>query len=318
MVSFGHAAFFGIGAYVVGILAQHATYGQPIMTWPLTIPGTTQAVIVWPLAMLVAGLFALVIGAICLRTGGLSFIMITLAFAQMIFFFFISLDTYGGEDGLSLFSRSKTGPLDIDDDVQFYYLVAVLVALFLFLKHRLIHSPFGAVLQGIRDNEPRMRALGYPTYRYKLTAFVIAGAVAGLAGALIANQTQFISPSFLDWHRSGEIMVIVILGGIGSLFGPLLGSAAFLLLRRCPLAMDRALDDHSWTAVGAWWCSSPGKGFGVWSGRSEGHVTEPLLQTRDLTKAFGAIRACDGVSLSVNPGRNPGSDRPQRCGQRPP
>ena len=231
MVSFGHAAFFGIGAYVVGILAQHAAYGQPILTWPVTVPGTMKAVIAWPLAMLVAALFALAIGAICLRTGGLSFIMITLAFAQMIFYFFISLDSYGGEDGLSLLSRSKTGPVDIGDDRQFYYLVAAILAAFLFLKHRLIHSPFGAVLQGIRDNEARMRALGYPTYRYKLTAFVIAGAVAGLAGALIANQTQFISPSFLDWHRSGEIMVIVILGGIGSLFGPLLGSAAFLLLR---------------------------------------------------------------------------------------
>ncbi|MEM7168861.1 MAG: branched-chain amino acid ABC transporter permease [Pseudomonadota bacterium] len=230
MVSFGHAAFFGIGAYVVAIMSQHALYGDPLLLWPVEISGSESALVVWPLAMAVAALFALVIGAICLRTGGLSFIMITLAFAQMIYFFFTSLSEYGGEDGLSLFQRSSAGPLDLADDTQFYFLTLALVILVLFLQSRLVVSRFGRVLQGIRDNESRMQALGYPTYRYKLTAFVISGSLAGLAGALIANQTEFVSPSFLDWHRSGEFLVIVILGGLGTLFGPVVGAGAYLLL----------------------------------------------------------------------------------------
>ena len=230
MISFGHAAFFGVGAYVVGILSHHAMIGEPLIAWPIEIRGTESALIAWPAAMLVAGLLAAVIGAICLRTGGLYFIMITLAFAQMVYFFFVSLAAYGGGDGLSLFSRSSLGPLDLGDDLQFYYVVLVLLLLFLFLKHRLVGARFGRVLLGVRDNERRMAALGFATQRYKLAAFVIAGAVAGLAGALIANQTEFVSPSFLDWQRSGEILVIVILGGMGTLYGPVVGAAAYLLL----------------------------------------------------------------------------------------
>lgn len=230
MVSFGHAAFFGAGAYVVAILSQHAALGEPLMTWPIEVSGTESALIAWPAAMLVSGLLALVIGAICLRTGGLYFIMITLAFAQMLFFFFVSLETYGGDDGLSLWARSTAGPLDLADDVQFYYLALVLMLIVLFLMRRLVASRFGMVLKGVRDNERRMGAIGFPTYRYKLTAFVISGAIAGLAGALIANQTEFVSPSFLDWQRSGEILVMVVLGGMGSLYGPVVGAAAFLLL----------------------------------------------------------------------------------------
>jgi len=230
MVSFGHAAFFGVGAYVVAILSHHAAYGEALVSWPVELAGSDNAFVVFPLAMVTAGLVALPIGAICLRTTGLYFIMITLAFAQMLYFFFVSLETYGGDDGLSLLGRSSAGPLDLSDDRQFYYLALALLLVFLFLKHRLIGSRFGRVLRGIRDNERRMQAIGFATYRYKLTAFVISGALAGLAGALIANQTEFVSPSFLDWHRSGEILIVVILGGMGSLFGPLLGAAAFLLL----------------------------------------------------------------------------------------
>lgn len=230
MVSFGHAAFFGAGAYVVGILSHHAAQGDALMTWPLTLGGSENAVIAWPAAMLVAALLALPIGALSLRTSGLYFIMITLAFAQMLYFFAVSLETYGGDDGLSLWSRSTLGPLDLSDDNQFYYLVLVILVLVLFLKDRLIASRFGQVLRGIRENERRMAAMGFPVYRYKLTAFVIAGAFGGLAGALIANQTEFVSPSFMDWPRSGEFLVIVILGGMGSLFGPVLGAIGFLLL----------------------------------------------------------------------------------------
>ena len=230
MVSFGHAAFFGAGAYVVAILSQHATYGEPLLTWPFVIEGTESALIAWPLAMAVSAFLALLIGLVSLRTSGLYFIMITLAFAQMIYFFFISLRAYGGEDGISLFARSSAGPIDLGNTVQFYYVVLALLLLALFLQGRLVASRFGRVLLGVRDNERRMQALGFPTYRYKLAGFVIAGAVAGLAGALIANQTEFVSPSFLDWQRSGEILVIVILGGMGRLCGPVAGAFAFLLL----------------------------------------------------------------------------------------
>ncbi len=230
MVSFGHAAFFGVGAYVVAILGDQAALGEPFITWPVEIDGSDSALLAWPAAMLVSGLLALVIGAVCLRTSGLYFIMITLAFAQMVYFFFVSLEAYGGDDGLSLSSRSSAGPIDLADDAQFYYVVLGIVLVTLFLKHRLIGSRFGLVLSGIRDNEGRMRALGFATTRYKLAAFVMAGALAGLAGALIANQTEFVSPAFLDWSRSGEILVIVILGGMGTLYGPLVGAVAFLLL----------------------------------------------------------------------------------------
>jgi branched-chain amino acid transport system permease protein len=230
MVSFGHAAFFGAGAYVVAILAQHATTGEPLITWPVTVEGTESAWIAWPAAMAVSALLAALIGFVSLRTSGLYFIMITLAFAQMLFFFFISLTAYGGEDGISLFARSTLPLLDLGDDVQFYYLVLAILLAALGLKARLTASRFGRVLLGARDNERRMRALGFPTFRYKLTGFVIAGAVAGLAGALIANQTEFVSPSFLSWQRSGEILVIVILGGMGRLYGPVAGAIAFLLL----------------------------------------------------------------------------------------
>ena len=230
MVSFGHAAFFGAGAYVVAILSQHATDGEPLMTWPFVIAGTERALIAWPAAMAVSALLALLIGLVSLRTSGLYFIMITLAFAQMIYFFFISLRAYGGEDGISLLARSTAGPLDLGDKVQFYYVVLALLLLALFLQGRLVASRFGRVLLGARDNERRMQALGFPTYRYKLAGFVMAGAVAGLAGALIANQTEFVSPSFLDWQRSGEILVIVILGGMGRLYGPVAGAFAYLLL----------------------------------------------------------------------------------------
>ncbi len=230
MVSFGHAAFFGAGAYVVAILSHHEFMDEPLITWPIEVGGSNSALVAWPLAVIVAALLALIIGAISLRTSGLYFIMITLAFAQMLYFFFVSLETYGGDDGLSLWSRSEIGPLDLGDDRQFYYVVLVILLAVLLLLGRVVRSRFGRVLQGIRDNERRMIAIGFPTYRYKLVGFVLSGALAGLAGALIANQTEFVSPSFLDWPRSGEILVMVLLGGIGTLVGPVIGAAAFLVL----------------------------------------------------------------------------------------
>ncbi len=230
MVSFGHGAFFGIGGYAVGILAHHASEGRAIPFLPGDWTGTGSALVQWPLAILAAGLFALAIGALSLRTRGVYFIMITLAFAQMLYYFMISLPTYGGEDGLNIWERSSLPPLDLYDDRQFYYLTLGLLLAFLALTRRLVDSRFGMVLKGCKQNEMRLQALGFPTYRYKLIAFTIAGMGAGLAGALAANHSEFVGPGMMHWSRSGEIMVMVILGGMGTLFGPILGAATLLMM----------------------------------------------------------------------------------------
>ena len=216
MVSFGHAAYLGIGAYAVAVPALY---------------GVDSAWVQWPLAMGLSALGALVIGAICLRTSGVYFIMITLAFAQMLYYVGISIEEWGGDDGLRLANYSQLGGgLDLADAHVFYYVVLVLLAVLLALGQRLIHSRFGAVIRAARSNESRMRAIGFAPFRYKLTAFALAGAVCGLAGALLTNQTGYLTPSYMHWTRSGEIMVMVILGGMGTLGGPVLGAAAFLLL----------------------------------------------------------------------------------------
>ncbi|MBL6945641.1 MAG: branched-chain amino acid ABC transporter permease [Rhodospirillales bacterium] len=230
MVSFGHAAFFGVGAFVVGILTHHSYEATAIAFLPGGWTGTTAALIQWPLAILTAGLLALVIGALSLRTTGVYFIMITLAFAQMLYYFMTSLPTYGGQDGLNLWERSTLPFLDLYDETQFYYLVLVLLLAFLGFARRIVNSRFGMVLRGCKQNETRMKALGFPVFRYKLTAFVIAGMGAGLAGALIANHTEFVGPGLMHWTRSGEIMVMVILGGMGTIVGPVLGAATLLLM----------------------------------------------------------------------------------------
>jgi branched-chain amino acid transport system permease protein len=229
MVSFGHAAFVGIGAYVTAILAYHAA-GEPLLVWPIAISGTDNAFIAWPLAVAAAALAALVIGLVSLRTTGIAFIMITLAFAQMLYFFVIALQKYGGEDGLQMTGRSRLGGLDLDGRLTFYYLVlAVLVAVIVFCR-RLVGSRFGMVLQGCRQNERRLQAIGFATRRYRLAAFVISGAIAGLAGVLLANGQNYVSPADMAWTRSGEYIVMVVFGGMGTLIGPLLGAAAYLVL----------------------------------------------------------------------------------------
>jgi len=230
MVSLGHAAFFGIGAYVVVILSAHAVEGTALLTWPLQLDGHQSALVVWPIAVLLAAAAAAVIGALSLRTSGMHFIMITLAFAQMLYYFFVSLEAYGGDDGLSLLSRNTAPGIDLGDERQFYYLCLAALAAFLFFSWRLVHSRFGMVIRGCMENEPRMKSLGFATFRYRLVCFVIAGAGAGLAGALIANQTEYVSPGLMHWTRSGEILVMVLLGGMGTLFGPVLGAATLLLV----------------------------------------------------------------------------------------
>ena len=236
MVSFGHAAYFGVGAYVVAILAFHDYEGSTL----LGISGTNAALLSWVVAIAISAFVALVLGALALRTSGIYFIMITLAFAQMLFFLFVSMERYGGDDGLMMFNGRNGFPgLDLADYNTFYYICLVACAGFLAFCHVLINSRFGKVLQGIKQNENRMRALGCSTFRYKLVAFVIAGAGAGLAGALSANHTEFVSPDILHWTKSGELMIMIILGGIGTLSGPILGAAAFLLLEEfLPVIFD--------------------------------------------------------------------------------
>lgn len=226
MISFGHAAFFGVGAYTVGILAAHAG-GEPIFG---LIPGTKQMLITLPAAILISGFFAALIGALSLRTGGVQFIMITLAFAQMLFFFFVSLTPYGGEDGIIIRRTNDLFGLNMRDKTTLYYVILSIAVLFFALLWRVINSSFGSVLKGIRQNERRMAALGFAPYRYKLYAFILAGMGAGLAGALMANFLRFASPDMMHWTKSGEFMIMVILGGVGSFFGPVFGAAAFLAL----------------------------------------------------------------------------------------
>jgi len=227
LVSFGHAAFVGAGAYTVGILAFHARAGSTVFDG---LHGTQAALAAWPAAIVVAALLALVIGALSLRTRGLYFIMITLAFGQMVYFLFTSLERYGGDDGLILWQRSAWPLGDPADGTQFYYVCVALLLVFVVFLRRTVDARFGRVLRGAAENERRMRALGFPVYRYRLAAFVIAGAGAGLAGALLANQDTFVSPELLGWRQSGELMVMVILGGVGTLYGPVLGALGLVLL----------------------------------------------------------------------------------------
>ncbi len=230
LVSLGHAAYVGVGAYVVGIGFFHASEMEPLMQWPLMINGSENLLIILPLAALVSAFVAMIFGAMSLRTKGMHFIMITLAFAQMLYYLFVSMEKYGGGDGLSLYSRSSIPGMDLGNDIQFYYLCFALLISFLIFAERLVRSRFGLIVRGARDNPRRIQALGIHAFRYQLVLFMIAGAGAGLAGALLANQTEYVSPGLLHWTLSGELMVMVILGGLGTLYGPILGAAAFLLM----------------------------------------------------------------------------------------
>jgi len=230
MISFGHAAFFGIGGYVTGIFAFHAFNGTPVVTLPFTVAGTNEMLAVWPVAILASGLAALVIGALSLRTTGVYFIMVTLAFAQMLYYFAISWPAYGGEDGLSFYVRNSFPGLNTLAPMPFFWICATLLGLGLALSAVLARSRFGLALEAIRQNRARAVAVGIRPLPVQLTAFVISGMITGLAGALYADLNRFVSPTMLSWHTSGEIMVFVILGGVARLFGPLAGAALFILL----------------------------------------------------------------------------------------
>jgi branched-chain amino acid transport system permease protein len=215
MVSFGHAAYLGLGGYAVAIATYH---------------GVDSGFVHFAVAIVGSAAVAFVIGAISLRTSGMYFIMITLAFTQMLYFLGVSLEDYGGDDGISTDRSGFAKLIDLYDPWTLYYFVFAWLALCAFLCWRIVNSRFGMVIRGGQSNETRMQAIGFPTFRYKLAAFTIAGAMCGVAGALLANVTEFVTPEYMHWFRSGEIMVMVLLGGMGTLFGPLFGAVAFLLL----------------------------------------------------------------------------------------
>ncbi|MGC1506378.1 MAG: branched-chain amino acid ABC transporter permease [Sulfitobacter sp.] len=230
LVSFGHAAFFGMGGYAMGILASHAQNYMPILESPFLIEGTNSMPVIWLVAIISSALLALLIGALSLRTSGVYFIMVTLAFGQMFYYFTISWPAYGGEDGLSIYVRNQFPGLNTLDPIQFYAICFVLLCVVLFLVDRLNKSPFGLALNGAHQNEERAQTVGINVYRLRLVAFVISGAITGLAGALFADLNRFVSPTMFSWQISGEIMIFIILGGVARLYGPVVGAALYILL----------------------------------------------------------------------------------------
>jgi branched-chain amino acid transport system permease protein len=215
LVSFGHAAYLGVGAYAVGILGFY---------------GITNGWIHILVAVAASALVALAIGAVSIRTSGMYFIMITLAFTQMLYYLGISLAEFGGDDGMRLKSRSDLHFIDLKNPVQFYYLALGLMLVSVFVIYKLVNSRFGLALRACKSNEARSRALGFSPYPYRLAAFVLAGALCGLAGALYANHTNYITPGLMNWQQSGELMFMVILGGMATAAGPVVGSFALLIL----------------------------------------------------------------------------------------
>jgi branched-chain amino acid transport system permease protein len=216
LVSFGHAAYLGIGGYAVGILSFY---------------GLTNGWLQWAVAMGASALVAAAIGAVSIRASGIYFIMITLAFTQMLYYLGISLAEFGGDDGMRLKAKSQfQGLVDLADPIAFYYVVLVLMLLAVFLVYRIVNSRFGMALRAAKSNEARSHAIGFSPYPTRLLAFVIAGALCGLAGALYANHTNYITPGLMSWQQSGELMFMVILGGMASTSGPVLGTFALLLI----------------------------------------------------------------------------------------
>jgi len=230
LVSLGHAVFFGLGGYTMGILAYHVQVYEPVFEWPFLFEGTKSMLVIWLAAVALSSLTAFLIGLLCLRTSGAYFIMITLAFGQMFYFFSISWSAYGGEDGLSIYVRNGFPGLNTLDPIQFYGLCFGVLVLVLWFASRLGRSRFGLALNAARQSPERVEAIGLQPFHLRLTAFVISGAVTGLAGALFADLNRFVSPAMFSWQMSGEIMVLVILGGVARLYGPVVGAIVFVAL----------------------------------------------------------------------------------------
>jgi branched-chain amino acid transport system permease protein len=244
LVSFGHALYIGIGAYAVGILSFHGVTNGFAHVGAAVAVGATSAVL---------------IGLVCLRTSGMAFIMITLAFAQMFYFLAVSLRPYGGDDGMSITSRSNFGPFSLDGDAVLYYVIFGSLAAALYGFHRVVHSRFGMVLRGCRANERRMVALGFPTLRYKLTAYVLSALVCVVAGVLLANLTRYASPAYMQWIVSGDLIVMILFGGMNTVLGPLVGSAAIVIIEDLlsafrlglPWGIDKIVNAHWMALLGA-------------------------------------------------------------------
>lgn len=243
MVSFGHALYVGLGAYVVAVLSEAGIQSAPLQL---------------AVALAVGGLLAALLGLVALRTSGIAFIMITLAFSQMFHYIVISLKRYGGDDGMALAARSNLFGLSIQGAVSFYYLVLVLLVLVLVFVALMSRSSFGWILRGSKLNTRRMTALGYPVLRYKLTAYVISALICIVAGFLLANLTRFASPSYLQWSLSGELIVMVVLGGTATVFGPLYGAIVLLVLEELlanaalplPMGADAFIRSHFMGLIG--------------------------------------------------------------------
>ncbi len=230
LVSFGHALFFGIGGYSMGILAHHAQTYTALDLGFLTTDGTKLMPVIWLVAMAVSAIVAYVIGLLILRTSGVYFIMITLAFAQMFYYFSISWAKYGGEDGLSIYVRNDFPGLNTLIPIQFYAICFIILCIVLFLYARLQASPYGLALNANRQTETRVETVGLNSMKLKLVAFVISGAITGLAGALFADLNRFVSPTMFSWQLSGELIVLIIIGGVGRLMGPVIGACVFITL----------------------------------------------------------------------------------------
>ncbi|MBC7703287.1 MAG: branched-chain amino acid ABC transporter permease [Rhodoferax sp.] len=244
MVSFGHSLYMGIGAYAVGMLSAN---------------GISSGFAHLGAALAVGLCASILIGLICLRTSGIAFIMITLAFSQMVYFLAVGLKNYGGDDGLPIPARSDFGALDLSNNVVLYYVIFALLMATLYGFYRLVHARFGMVLRGSKANQARMAALGFATVPYQLAAYVISALVCVIAGVLLANLTSFASPAYMQWSVSGELIAMVVLGGLNSLLGPIIGASVWLLLEELltsvrfglPWGLDDMLHDHWMLVLGA-------------------------------------------------------------------
>lgn len=230
LVSLMHAAFMGLAGYVVGILAHHELNGDHVPLWFFEIPGTANLLISIPLALLAVAVLSLMTGAICIRTKGIYFIMITLAFNQMLYYLAVAAEPYGGQDGLQILSDLHVAGIPLPGQVGYFYVCLIVLIVILILLEVLVKSRFGAVIVALRQNETRAAALGVSAYPYQLTAFVISGVIAGLGGALFAVSQKFVSPADLAWLRSGDLAIIAVLGGVAAVWGPLLGAITFVVM----------------------------------------------------------------------------------------
>jgi branched-chain amino acid transport system permease protein len=243
MISFGHALYLGIGAYAVGILSSHGIHSGWIHLAAALAVGLVSAVL---------------IGSVCLRTTGMAFIMITLAFTQMLFFLAVSLRKYGGDDGLAIQTRSDFALFSLADNTVLYYTIFAVLLITMYAMRRIVPSRFGMVLRGCKSNERRMIALGFPTFRYRLAAYVLSAIVCVVAGVLLANLTRYVTPSYMQWQVSGELIVMIVLGGMGTLIGPIIGSFSVVLLEEIlgslnfalPWGIDAFLRKHFLLVIG--------------------------------------------------------------------